>query len=255
MDLKLGKKPATKDKRDIKFASLLDTTVLPPLPKSFGHYAVVQPNKWGMLGNDQYGDCVWAGACHEHMLWTRESASVMDATFSTADALSDYAACTGFNPNDPNSDQGTDMRQAALYRQKTGVIDTHGRRHKIAAFAACSAGSMSDLDYAIYLFGAAGIGIEFPASAMDQFNAGQVWDYVKGSPIEGGHYIAGVGKLANGNYDILTWGQVHQATPKFLSHYMDEALAYISTEVFDGTKTPEGFNLTQLRADLAKIHA
>jgi hypothetical protein len=29
---------------------------------------------WGMLGNDHYGDCVWAGAAHETMLWNKEAA-------------------------------------------------------------------------------------------------------------------------------------------------------------------------------------
>jgi hypothetical protein len=252
-DVKLGKTPATQDKRDIKFATLLDTATLPPLPHAFGHPGIV--GSWGMLGNDQVGDCVIAGGMHEVIMWTRESKTHADATFSTATAIEDYSRITGYNPDDPNSDQGTDMRVAALYRQKTGLVDVHGRRHKIGAFASLSPGSMSDLDYAIYLFGAAGIGIEFPSSAMDQFNAGQVWDVVRGAQIEGGHYIPGVEKLANGNYGFVTWGKEVQVTPRFLEKYMDEGFGYVSTEMLAYGKSPEGFNVDQLKADLAAIHA
>jgi hypothetical protein len=34
--------------------------------------ALKAANAWNMFANDQYGDCVEAGAAHEHMLWTLE---------------------------------------------------------------------------------------------------------------------------------------------------------------------------------------
>ena len=69
-------------------------------------------------------NCVWAGAAHETMLWNKEAARTI--TFNDQSVLKDYSAVTGFNPNDPNTDQGTDMQVAASYRRKTGVHDAAG---------------------------------------------------------------------------------------------------------------------------------
>ena len=57
---KLGKVPARPDAVKLKFSSYINTNQLPTPPASFGHENLIQ--SWGMLGNDQYGDCVWAGA-------------------------------------------------------------------------------------------------------------------------------------------------------------------------------------------------
>jgi len=247
--VKLGKLPHSHDARDLRFASYL--TALPAVPAVFGHEAVVK--NWNMLGNDQYGDCVWAGAAHEVEMWTRESKTHPDASFTDANVLSDYSAVTGFDPNDPSSDQGTDMRAAADYRRKVGIVDSKGRRHKIGAYVGLSVGNVEQLAEAVYLFGAVGIGIQFPSSAMTQFNQGKPWDYVSGARIEGGHYIAGVGRSSSGNFLVVTWGKVIEATPRFLARYMDEGLAYLSTEALAYSKSPEGFDVKQLQADLSAL--
>src|SRR6185437_645652 len=59
----------------------------------------------GMLGNDQYGDCVFAANGH-----TVEQQTALgqgkEVTVTTAQALAEYSKVTGFNPNDPNTDNG-----------------------------------------------------------------------------------------------------------------------------------------------------
>ena len=114
--MKLGKKSFIEDKRDLLYRNYRLAAVLPSRPKTFGHQNLI--SNWGMLGNDTVGDCVVAGSCHETMLWTAEGGK--PATFTDANAISDYSAITGYNPNDPNTDQGTVVRDALLYRQKTG---------------------------------------------------------------------------------------------------------------------------------------
>ena len=131
--LKLGKKPARPGAVKFKFANFLVKPKLPTPPKVFGHEGLIGAN-WEVLGNDHYGDCVWAGAAHETMLWNKEAARTV--TFSNDSVLKDYSAVTGFNPNDPNTDQGTDMQVAASYRRKKGVLDAHGKRHKVIAYLA-----------------------------------------------------------------------------------------------------------------------
>jgi hypothetical protein len=248
LQFKLGKTAARPGAVKFKLASYLIKPQLPTPPKVFGHQGLVG-TKWQMLGNDKYGDCVWAGAAHETMLWNKEADRTV--VFNNTSVLKDYSAVTGFNPNDPNTDQGTDMQVAASYRRKTGVLDEHNKRHKVIAYLGLKVGDPDQLALAIYLFGATGIGIKFPNTAMDQFNAGKPWDVAAGAKIEGGHYIPGVGRDVKGNFVIVTWGKIQLMTPRFYKKYCDECVAYVSAEALTtGGKTLEGLNLAQLQSDL-----
>jgi len=249
-DFKLGKLPAREGAVSFAFSAFLDETKLPPVPPTFGHHDLYAARPIGMLGNDKYGDCVWAGAAHETMLWGDEAKHTF--TFTDKSVLSDYAKVTGFNPDDPNSDQGTDMSKAASYRRKTGVIDAHGKRHKVAAYLALRVGNLDDVKQACYLFGAVGLGVKFPESAMDQFNKGQPWSVVPGSKIEGGHYVPLVG-FDGTHFLIVTWGKLHPMDPDFLQTYMDEGIAYLSKEMLTEGKSLEGFDQAALLADLKAL--
>ena len=246
--LSLGKLPARKDAIRFKLAQFADLSALPTPPPKFGHFGAF--NSWGMLGNDRYGDCVFAGAAHETMLWNAEAGKAV--SFTDKAVLSDYGAVTGFNPNDPNTDRGTDMQVAASYRRKAGVVDGSGARHKVAAYLAITPGNKTELKQAIYLFSNVGIGIQFPASAMTQFNAGKPWTVVKGSPIDGGHYIPAIGYDSRYIY-IVTWGKVQKMSWGFFAKYCDEAVCYLSAEMLTGGKSLEGFDAAQLQADLAQL--
>jgi len=250
LPFKLGKTPARPGAVKFKMMTYLRKLELPTPPKVFGHQGLIGA-KWGMLGNDDYGDCVWAGAAHETMLWNKEAAKT--ASFNNKSVLSDYSAVTGFKPSDPNTDQGTDMQVAASYRRKKGVLDAAGKRHKIGAYLALKPGDIDQLALAIYLFGATGIGIKFPGSAMDQFKAGKPWSVVPGAKIEGGHYIPGLGRDKNGNIVIVTWGKIQLMTPAFYEKYCDEVVAYVSKECLRGDKSLEGFDYSQLFGDLKSL--
>jgi len=240
---KLGKTPARLDSVKLKFA---DYKSLPSIPTS----EKATDLSWGMLGNDQYGDCVWAGAGHETMSWNHEAGK--NVVFSDKSVLSDYSKVTGFNPNDPNTDNGTDMQVAASYRKKTGVIDAQGVRHKVGAYVAITPGNVQEVKEAIYLFGAVGIGFQFPDYAMDQFNAGQSWHYKPGGKIVGGHYVSAVGYSSTYCY-VVSWGKIQKMTWKFLRVYMDEGVVYLSTEFLTGGKSLENFDLPTLKTDLAAL--
>lgn len=267
--LKTGKLPATHDERDLLFANYVDlATVLPKAPATFGHERSVP--QWAMLGNGPdpsvapgfggAGDCVWAGAAHETMLWEHETPGGPLSTWTGKEVIEDYSAATGFDlskqqPDGSNpTDQGSDVRDALNYRRKTGILDHAGKRHKIGAFVKLDPGNLQHVTAAAYLFGAVGIGIRFPASAMDQFDAGKPWSVDKGSYIDGGHYIPVVARRA-GMLDVVTWAKVQKMTVGFFETYCDEAWAILSAEHLHGGKTPEGFNVAQLNADLKALTA
>jgi hypothetical protein len=263
---KLGKKDATYDKHDFMFAQFRTSEPLPAHPKHFGHEKLIKPKAWQMLGNGPdnsvspgfggAGDCVFAGGDHETMLWNSEVGKV--TKFTGANAIRDYSAVTGYDPKAPldsdgnnPTDQGTNVRDALKYRQKTGLIDATGKRHKIGAYVSLELGNLDQLLEALYLFGVVGIGINFPDSAMDQFNSGKPWSVVPGPKPTEGHYIPLVAYRTN--LECVTWGRIQQITSQFYKKYCDEAWAILSPEMLKAGKSLEGFDLTELQDHLKAL--
>lgn len=247
---KLGKAPFKADPRDLRYAAYRKAA-LPKRPRIVRHSI---SGDWGELGNDEWGDCVFAGAAHETMVWTKEGGN--QAPFNSAAVLSDYSAVTGFNPHDPITDRGTEVRQALLYRQKTGIVDALGNRHKLGAFVKITPSNLEYVLDAIYLFSAVGIGIQMPESAQEQFVNGRLWDVVKNSPVQGGHYVPVVGYtkyLCGLTLTCVTWGKDQELTSEFFARYCDEAWALLSPECLKEGRSPEGFDMTALQADLQTV--
>lgn len=248
---KRGKLPARPGAVQLAFGSYFKATNLPAVPPRFGRPEIVRA--WGVLANDQFGDCVWAGAAHETML-LRADAGFPSPPFMTRDVLADYAAVTGFDPNKPDSDQGTDVQAAAAYRQKTGIVDAAGARHKIDIYTSLRIGDLDQLALATYLLGTVGVGVDLPSSADNQFNMIEPWDVVSGDVSTGGHYIPCVGRNSAGNFLFVTWGRLQAATPRWVKQHMDEGVAYISSERLTAKGlSPEGFDAAQLSDDFTQI--
>lgn len=241
--LKLGRKPSPKGAVKFRLTDfILDYSKLPTPPRYFGHENLIPKDKWEMLGNDYCGDCVFAGGDHETMVWNAMAGRYV--TFTTPNAVSDYSAVTGYVDHVDSTDYGTSMVAAADYRRKIGLVDSNGNRHKIAAYLSVDPKDIRLHYIALYLFGAVGIGFNFPASAMKQFNEGRTWSYVKGSPLEGGHYVPLVAKRRT--LEVVTWGRLQGMTVEFFKAYNDESLVYLSEEMLVERKSPEGFDYDKL---------
>lgn len=237
--LKLGKKAATPGAVTFKFSAF--AVQLPTPPEQFGHEKEVK-GAWGMLGNNNAGNCVFAGAAHEVKLWNAECGQKVP--FTSKAVISDYSAVTGYDPKDPMSDQGTNMGDACSYRRKTGIIDAKGVRHKIAAYMALKPGDVKELKQALYLFGVVGAGFVFPESAMQQFDRREPWEVVEGSEEIGGHYVPIVSYRKN--LIGVTWGRKQEITEAFYERYCDEAYVMLSEEMLKERKSPEGFDYDKL---------
>lgn len=247
MNLRLGKLAPVFDRRDRLFSHYIDRSKLPEIPEQFGHEPII--DDWRMLANDRAGCCVFSGGAHETMLLSAIGGNGM--VFNDDGVLADYAAVTGYNPENPATDQGTLTRDAMNYRRQTGLIDFSGKRHKILAYVALEPGNIDDLKAAMYIFGAVGIGIQFPNSAMAQFDEGDPWEVAAGATTDGGHYVPLVGKRQN--FISVTWGKAQEVTERFLKTYTDEAWAFVSEEFLQTGRTPEGFALDDLMSDLALL--
>lgn len=252
--LRFGKTPA-RHLTKLKLQDYLIKPQLPTPPDNFS-YAQFLPHDaqgqvaCGMLANDQYGDCVLAGGAHEHMLWTGAAHAVVPK-FTPDAVLSDYTAITGFNPKDPESDQGTDMQVAADYRRKTGLVDADGKRHMIGAYVAVQPETAHQLRLASYMFCAVGLGLVLGDAQIDQFTSGRPW---AGRPTgdRGGHYVPLVG-FEGKNALVITWGKLQRLSLTYLARYSDEALVYFSDEMISQGKGPTGLDVAQLSADLNAV--
>lgn len=254
MRFKLGKKPARPGAIKLKFGTFFDKAALPTPPMVFGHTGHGGDLRWGMLANDEVSNCVFAGGAHEHMVWTHVHGG-QPARFNNAGVIADYSAVTGYDPKRPETDQGTDMVQAAKYRQRTGLIDADGVRHKIEAYVELDIGNVDQVVLAAYLTGAVGIGVQLPESCEKQFDHQEPFTIVKGSRNEGGHYVPLVGRNSHGNPLIVTWGRIQAVTPAWLAEQMDEGVAYIALEYLANNLSPEGFDSEYLRKSIARLAA
>src|SRR5882672_5425867 len=113
MAYRLGKLPARPNAIKHKFGSFFDAEELPVPSLVFGRPDLIKD--WGMLANDRISCCVLSGAPHETMLWNAWAGEPIPQ-FTDENVISDYSAVTGYDPNDPSTDNGTDMQVAAAYR-------------------------------------------------------------------------------------------------------------------------------------------
>lgn len=205
-----------------------------------------------MLGNDQYGDCAEAGAMHLIQVQTANSGNPLHGTLQQT--LDLYTDLTGFNLNDPTTDQGTDLLSLLQYWKTTGitVTDAKGKAvvHKILGWATLDLTSIAQIRYASFIFGGTYLGINCPQSAID--NTGN-WTYQAGSPIEGGHCIPGVGQGADGGH-IVSWGLSIPYNWAFMQNYLDEGYVIVSPEwVAANGESPSGLDLNELLAAMAAL--
>lgn len=230
--MKLGRLPNDPSKRRLYLHHL---PAVPPASVNF--YSSIAGG--GMLGNDQYGDCVFAA--NGHMVEQQTAVgSGSEVAVSTADVLAEYSRVTGFNPNDPSTDNGAQVQDGLNDLRKNGVAG-----FKIAAFAQINVSDMTTVKNAIAEFGSVDIGINLPNSAMDQFNAGQPWDVVANDGgIDGGHCVLVCGYDSAYLY-LYTWGQLQRMTYAFWNAYVEEAWAPISWAWVNSKtgKDPEGLDL------------
>jgi hypothetical protein len=255
--MKLGKQDPVKGAYKLHLVDYIKTVKLPTPPTPFGWDYLI--TDWGMLANDQIGDCVIAGGLHETLMWNAAARNAVN--LSDASAIANYSAVTGYDPTkvaDDGSnptDNGTNVEQAARYRVTHGLVDADGKTHTIAGYLALNPGDLAQMASAAWIFGAVGLGLQLPDYAMTQLQNGQTWDVQDGGTIEGGHYVPIVGKTADGLWKVVTWGQIQTVTDAFIAKYCDEALVYLSAEMMANGVTLDGLNWQQLQDDWKQVRA
>src|SRR5579863_1775685 len=97
--LKFGRLPRTFDSRVPHMSALVMRAALPPPPLAVD-WTANRPVTWGMMLNDQLGDCTCAAAYHAMQLWSSYGRLQM-LTEPDARVEQMYEEFCGYDPTNP----------------------------------------------------------------------------------------------------------------------------------------------------------
>lgn len=239
---RMGKKPPRHDHRTLQMKAYLPTSIAPP-PASTNNRAKVK-GTWGMMLNDKLGDCTGAAAGHAEVSWAANNDQ--PCTITDQDVEEFYEGSTGYNPDDPTTDQGGVELDVLIYWRNKGIAGK-----KIKAFVALEPKNHEHVQQTVFLFGGCYIGLALPLSAQDQDDwevdeSGNAGDPTAGS--WGGHAVWVEDYDADWLY-VITWGEVKRMSWRFWNRYCDESYAVLAEEA----EAPASFDYHQLEADLAIV--
>lgn len=202
--------------------------------------------------NDSLGDCTIADVAHAVTVYTAFGQGI-PVVLTEADVLAMYERVGGYVPGRPDTDGGCVIQDVLADWRKNGIGSP---AHRIAAYLSVDYTNLAELKACCWLFGGVTLGVNFPTSAMTQFNANQPWDYnpAADNTIEGGHDVRILGFEADGTMRVATWGTIVTMTPAWLAHFADEAWCEADKEWITKTGgTPEGLSLVALNAAYTQI--
>lgn len=247
-----GRLPADPARPALKLADYLTPAATPPASADW--LSPVPVADWGMGGNDTVGDCTCAAVSHKRIGDVFDNQDGRVLAVSTQEVLALYSAVTGYDPNagPPGSnptDNGAQCADVLSYWNRNGFLG-----EKILAYAKVNVADHAEVEQAIASLGQIYIGMNFPGSAMDQFNAGQPWTVVAGATVEGGHCVT-VGSFTATSLGAVTWGAVQEMDWAFWDAYVEEAWAVIGPDFIDPASgvDVQGVDLYALGQDYATL--
>ncbi len=206
--MKLGKRPARLNMR--RRAAAL--TILPHLPAPSASVDNYNGHTgWGEMLNDQLGDCTIASVGHAIQIVTLQTGSMI--TPPDASLLRYYQQWAGYQPGNPNSDQGA-YEDDVLNAWQRDSFDGH----TLLSWLDVNPRNIEHVKQCIEHFGFVIMGAELPMVAAEQ----DVWDVVPADHGPWGGHAMTAGKYdADGIY-LITWGRVMKATWAWWLKYVDE---------------------------------
>lgn len=204
---------------------------------------------WEMLGNDTQGDCVAVTWSNLRRLTT----SYLSTEFYPPLPMVEQIYAT---QNPGGADNGMSIQTLLSYLVKTGGPDGA----KAVGFAAVDYTNPEEVKAAIAIFGAVWVGFDVIQANLDEFSAGEPWDYASGSPDVGGHsvlvggYGAESGPAAlGGDEKFITWAQETSFTDLFWSKCVQECWVVIWPEHLGSKEFLAGVDLAAFAADYTAI--
>lgn len=260
MKYKTGRKPPQFTPKMLKGARFMkDMLVALPAPPAvsadFVSAVMKQAPKssypWGMGGNDEWGDCEDCVVSHYLMSRSANVGTMIMPT--TEETLALYSATTGFDPKNPATDQGSSLSEVCAYLGTTGFLGHKSLGHAPIVTDQMGPTQITRIKQGVQIFGGVNVGVNLPASAEPQFDAGVPWTVSGDLTIEGGHAIFAVG-YDNNYVHFVSWGRLQRASWAWVLKFVEEAWVEVYPDfVTKRGVTPVGFDLAQVESYMAAI--
>lgn len=210
---------------------------------------------WGMLLNDQIGDCGEAMSIHGVEAFHLDAQTPVPP-FGDPEAEREYEDVGGYVPGDPSTDQGTDNQTLVDYWRDTGIKDASGLRHFIEGSLFIDPQNRQLAKLAIWEFVVLFRALGLPITAQGQ----TYWRLADGS-LRGDAALGSWGyhDIPYLSYDSrrlrnVTWGDEYLVDWDFDEAYAVQGLIVITHEQTNlRGVSPSGVNWTKLNQDLAQF--
>ncbi|HXW13918.1 MAG TPA: hypothetical protein VEN79_05350 [Terriglobia bacterium] len=246
-----GRTPRGRDPRVPHLSALIAGKTLTPPPTSVNNVAGMNQS-FGMMLNDNLGDCTCAAFYHAVQVWTFH-ASPAEVTEPDQDVEDLYEQACGYNPAVSGPGPGGNEQHVLQFLLNTGApVGPSGQsRNKILAYVEVDNRNADDVKRTISDCGVAYIG--FPVPANVTYN-NRTWDYdPQAKMTRDGHAVVLVG------YDsqaatAISWGQLYTVTWAFVSKIVDEVYAIADpTWIAKTGKTPGGLTVAELETQMQAL--
>ena len=192
---KFGRTPRSFSPRVPHFSALASGVNLPPLPASVD-YTNGLGEDFGMMLNDNLGDCTCAAYYHARQIWTSQAQNT-EATEPDIDVEELYIEACGYDPDVPGPGPGGNEQFVLTYLLNTGApTGTDGaERDRILAFVEVDSRNTDDVKRTIYDCGVAYIGFQVPANVTYD---NRTWDYDPQAPMTNDGHAVVLARLRSG---------------------------------------------------------
>jgi hypothetical protein len=190
-----------------------------------------------MDGNDLFGDCLYAAACHADNTFTGNLGA--EEGFDPNVIINDYLRLSGGN-NGLNEGQ-------IVEEWRNGLANTPAAR--IFDVLNLNPNDSVAMQAAIYFFGGALFMLDIPDKWRTSFATGAIWDAPAIADRNNGHGVWWNGVNTNGNYRMQTWGTYGWITPSGVAVCDPSCFVVFSPRWFDDDGVaPNGLSYFQLAA-------
>ena len=218
MNLRLGKHPAKRDKRNIKMAKILDTAKLPPIPDSWDvdkalPFKVPEPE----FCNVEWSCCVISARAHQTLRFEGveqgRALNILDSQI-----LDEYWREQGGDSHTKPDNGLVVLESIKLWRSRGWL----SKPYSIYAFAEINHRRKEQVKAAMYLLSGVYGGVVLTQSGMDQIDRGEPWT-ITASPgqVVGGHALYWKAFTPEG-ITCITWGREQFATWDWFYKFTDE---------------------------------
>lgn len=226
---------------------------LPSPPKTLDYQARALKSLSQVYGNDTVGNCVEAGILHLVGVFTGNAGN--QVVFTEQQGIQLYSQMTGYVPGQPSTDQGTDEVSALNWWEQNGVFG-----HKITASLVLDPSNPEEYRTALYLFENVCFAGGLPDAWITPFPSASGFTWKSATPdANNGHFFVGTGYLPRGLV-CATWGVQGVITDPAIEIFCasengGSLYTVLSADIINKAKlkAPNGFDFSQLQADLQAI--